>query len=53
MELIYIITGFLTIAFAIGGLVLTCYLERRWLSPRKLEPDKNVESSLSADSLRT
>ena len=53
MEFIYVITGFLTIAFAIAGLVLTCYLERRWLSPRKLEPDKNVDSSLSADSLPT
>ncbi len=53
MEFIYIITGFLTIAFAIAGLVLTCYLERRWLSPRKMGPDKNVASSLNADGLPT
>ena len=53
MEFIYLITGFLTIAFAIAGLVLTCYLERRWLSPRKTGPDKKSASSLSADSLST
>ena len=53
MEFIYIITGFLTIAFAIAGLVLTCYLERRWMSPRKTEPKKNVAPSLSADGLST
>ncbi len=53
MEFIYIITGFLTIAFAIAGLVLTCYLERRWQSPRKTDTEKNVGSNLSADSLST
>ena len=53
MEFIYIITGFLTIAFAIAGLVLTCYLERRWMSPRKTKPDKNVSPNLSADGLST
>ncbi len=51
MEFIYVISGFLTIAFAIGGLVLTCYLERRWLTHRKTGPDKKAASSLSADSL--
>lgn len=35
MEYIYLITGLLTVAFAIAGLVLTCYLERRWLTSRK------------------
>ena len=53
MEFIYLFTGFLTIAFAIAGLVLTCYLERRWLSSRKTGPDKKAASSLSADSLTT
>jgi len=53
MEFIYLITGFLTIAFAIAGLVLTCYLERRWQSPRKTETEKNVATNLSADSLST
>ena len=53
MEPIYLITGFLTIAFAIAGLVLTCYLERRWQSPRKTDTEKNVGSNLSADSLST
>jgi hypothetical protein len=53
MEFIYIITGFLTIAFAIAGLVLTCYLERRWQSPRKTETEKNVAPNLSADGLST
>ncbi len=53
MEYIYVITGFLTIAFAIAGLVLTCYLERRWLNSRKTGPDKTAASSLSADGLST
>jgi hypothetical protein len=53
MEYIYVITGFLTIAFAIAGLVLTCYLERRWLNSRRTRPDKNPSSRLSADGLST
>ena len=53
MEFIYLITGFLTVAFAIAGLVLTCYLERRWQSPCKTETKKNVATNLSADSLST
>jgi len=53
MEFIYIITGFLTIAFAIAGLVLTCYLEQRWLSSRKTGRDKSAASGLSADGLST
>jgi hypothetical protein len=39
MEYIYVITGFLSISFAIAGLVLTCYLERRWLNSRKTGSD--------------
>jgi hypothetical protein len=53
MEYIYIITGFLSISFAIAGLVLTCYLERRWLNSRKTGSDKNAASSLSAGGLST
>jgi hypothetical protein len=53
MEYIYVITGFLTIAFAIAGLVLACYLERRWLNSRKTGPDKSAPSSLSVDGLST
>lgn len=53
MEYIYVITGFLTIAFAIAGLVLTCYLERRWLNSRKKGPDKSAVSGLGADGLST
>lgn len=53
MEYIYVITGFLTIAFAIAGLVLACYLERRWLDTRKTGPGKSAASSLSADGLPT
>ncbi len=49
MEYIYVITGFLTIAFAVAGLVLACYLERRWLDTRKTGSGK----SLSADGLPT
>jgi hypothetical protein len=40
MEYIYVITGFLSISFAIAGLVLTCYLERRWLNSRKTGSDR-------------
>ncbi len=53
MDYIYVITGFLTIAFAIAGLVLTCYLERRWLDSRKKGPDKNAASGLSPGGLST
>jgi hypothetical protein len=53
MDYIYVITGLLTIAFAIAGLVLTCYLERRWLNSLKASPDKNGSSRLSADGLST
>ena len=53
MEYIYVITGFLTIAFAIAGLVLTCYLERRWLNSRKKGSDKSAASGLSVDGLST
>lgn len=53
MEYIYVITGFLTIAFAIAGLVLTCYLERRWLSSRKTGQNKSAASGLSPDGLST
>ncbi len=53
MEFIYVITGFLTIAFAIAGLRLTCYLEQRWMSSRKTGRDKNAASGLSADGLST
>jgi hypothetical protein len=53
MDYIYVITGLLTIALAIAGLVLTCYLERRWLNSLKATPDKNGSSGLSADGLST
>ncbi len=53
MEFIYIVTGLLTIAFAIFGLVLTCYLERRWLNSRKTGQHKNAASGLSTDGLST
>jgi len=53
MEYIYVITGFLTIAFAIAGLVLTCYLERRWLNSRRTGRNKSAASGLSPDGLST
>ncbi len=53
MEYIYVVTGLLTIAFAVAGLVLTCYLERRWLNSRKMEQHKNAASGLNADGLST
>ena len=53
MEYIYVITGFLTIAFAIAGLVLTCYLEQRWMSSRKSRRNKSAASGLNPDGLST
>ena len=53
MEYIYVITGFLTIAFAIAGLVLTCYLERRWMNSRKTGRNKSAASGLNPDGLST
>ncbi len=35
MDTIYILTGLCTIAAAIAGLVLTCYLERRSFAARR------------------
>ncbi len=37
MDLIYLLTGLCTVIAAIAGLVLTCYLERRWLTSRRPE----------------
>ena len=51
MDYIYVITGLLTTAFAIAGLVLTCYLEQRWMNSRKRGPDKNPSSGLSEGGL--
>ncbi len=51
MDYIYIFTGLLTIAFAIAGLVLTCYLERRWLTSRRSGPGKSASAGLSVDGL--
>ncbi len=51
MDYIYIFTGLLTVAFAIAGLVLTCYLERRWLTSLKSSPGKAPATELSADGL--
>lgn len=53
MDYIYLFTGLLTVAFAIAGLVLTCYLERRWLTSRKPGSDKRAPTRLSADGLST
>jgi len=35
MDTIYILTGLCTVAAAIAGLVLTCYLERRSFAARR------------------
>ena len=53
MEYIYLVTGLLTVAFAIAGLVVTCYLERRWLNTRKTGPDKNASSQVNSGGLST
>lgn len=51
MDYIYIFTGLLTIAFAIAGLILTCYLERRWLTARRSSRGKTPATGLSAGGL--
>ncbi len=53
MDYIYIITGLLTVAFAIAGLVLTCYLERRWLTSRRPGSGDAAPRDLEADGLST
>ena len=53
MDYIYVITGLFTIAFAIAGLVLTCYLERRWLNSLKTKSNEDAGPGLSVDGLST
>ena len=53
MDFIYLLTGLCTVAFAIAGLVLACYLERRWLTSRKPKSDKPAAPGLGADGFST
>ncbi len=53
MDYIYLITGLFTVAFAIAGLVLTCYLERRWLTSRRPESGDTAPRDFEAGGLST
>jgi len=49
MDPIFLVTGLLTVAAAIAGLILTCHLERRALAARrgrisKRAPTQNVDN---------
>jgi len=48
MEMIYLLTGLCTVAAAIGGLILTCHLERRALAARRGQNGKQA-AARSAD----
>ena len=53
MDFIYLLTGLCTVAFAIAGLVLACYLERRWLTSRKPKSAKPATPGPEADGFPT
>ena len=53
MDFIYLLTGLCTVIAAIAGLALTCYLERRWLTSRRLGPGDMAPPDLEADGLST
>ncbi len=53
MDFIYLLTGLCTVIAAIAGLVLTCYLERRWLTSRRLGSGDMAPRDLEADGLST
>ena len=53
MDFIYLLTGLCTVIAAIAGLVLTCYLERRWLASRKPGSGDTPPPDLEADGLST
>jgi hypothetical protein len=44
MDTIYIFTGLCTVVLAVGGLILTCHLERRSLSARRNHGKKQAAS---------
>jgi hypothetical protein len=45
MDAIYIVTGICTLVLAVGGLILTCHLERRSLAARRHQIQKHAVSS--------
>jgi len=49
MDAIYIVTGLCTVVFAVGGLILTCHLERRSLVARRQQHQKHAISGGSED----
>ena len=53
MDFIYLLTGLGTVIAAIAGLVLTCYLERRWLTSRKPGSGDTAPRDLDAGGLST
>ncbi len=53
MDFIYLLTGLGTVISAIAGLVLTCYLERRWLTSRRPGSGDTAAQNLEADGLST
>ncbi len=53
MDFIYLLTGLCTVIAAIAGLVLTCYLERRWLVSRRLGSGDMAPRDIEADGLST
>jgi hypothetical protein len=53
MDFIFLLTGLLTVVGAIAGLILACYLERRWLASKKPGPGKTLTPDLGPDGLST
>ncbi len=45
MDAIYILTGIFTAVLAVGGLILTCHLERRSLAARRNHLQKQATAS--------
>ena len=51
MDPIYLLTGLITVAGAVTGLVLICYLEKRSLATRRTGPSPASAEQADPDSL--
>ncbi len=49
MDFIYLLTGLCTVALAIAGLVLACYLENRWVASEKSGSAEPADPGVAAE----
>jgi hypothetical protein len=51
MDLTFLLTGVLTVVLAVGGLILTCHLERRALHSRRRDAGRPPGGVLGGDGM--